>query len=85
MLSDNISDLRGQIDRITNTNEENNFTIARVQVHGRKDLVTVIGIGFVTTDKIAQSIGFAKDSELRADTNIICVQPADRKRVRTNQ
>ena len=46
----------------------------------QKDLVTVISIDFITTDKIAQNIGFAKDSELRAETNIIRVQPADRKR-----
>lgn len=35
--------LRGQIERITFANEENGFTIARVKVYGRPDLVTVVG------------------------------------------
>lgn len=38
-----LSDLQGQIERITYTNEENGYTIARVKVYGRKDLVTVVG------------------------------------------
>ncbi len=37
------TDLCGQIERITFTNEENGFTIARVKVDGRHELVTVIG------------------------------------------
>ncbi len=36
-------DLQGQIERITYTNDENGFTIAKVKVYGRHDLVTVIG------------------------------------------
>lgn len=36
-------ELSGQIERITFTNEENGFTIAKVKVHGRRDLVTVVG------------------------------------------
>ncbi len=43
MPSDSLTDLRGQIERITYTNEENGYTVARVKVYGRKDLVTVIG------------------------------------------
>ena len=35
--------LSGQIERITFSNEENGFTIARVKVRGRRDLVTVVG------------------------------------------
>ena len=35
--------LSGQIERITYTNLENGFTIARVKVYGRRDLVTVVG------------------------------------------
>jgi exodeoxyribonuclease V alpha subunit len=35
--------LQGQLERITYTNEENGFTIARVKVYGRNDLVTVVG------------------------------------------
>ena len=38
-----LADLQGQIERITYTNEENGFTIARVKVYGRGDLVTVVG------------------------------------------
>jgi len=36
-------DLQGQIERITYTNEENGYTIAKVKVYGRRDLVTVVG------------------------------------------
>ncbi len=38
-------DLKGQIERITYTNEENGYTIAKVKVSGRphNDLVTVVG------------------------------------------
>jgi exodeoxyribonuclease V alpha subunit len=43
MSSDNLTDLRGQIERITYANEESSYTVVRVKVHGRKDLVTVIG------------------------------------------
>jgi exodeoxyribonuclease V alpha subunit len=35
--------LSGQIERITYTNEENGFTIARVRVDGQQDLVTIVG------------------------------------------
>ncbi|MCP4681741.1 MAG: ATP-dependent RecD-like DNA helicase [Desulfobacterales bacterium] len=38
-----LADLQGQIERITYTNEENGFTIARLKVYGRRDLVTVVG------------------------------------------
>ena len=37
------TELTGQIERITFTNEENSFTIAKVKVPGRRDLVTVVG------------------------------------------
>jgi exodeoxyribonuclease V alpha subunit len=36
-------ELSGQIERITFTNEENGYTIARVKIFGRQDLVTVVG------------------------------------------
>ncbi|OPX34283.1 MAG: recombinase RecD [Desulfobacteraceae bacterium 4484_190.1] len=36
-------ELKGQIERITYTNEENGFTIARVKVNGQRDMVTVAG------------------------------------------
>ncbi|HSM89905.1 MAG TPA: ATP-dependent RecD-like DNA helicase [Desulfobacterales bacterium] len=35
--------LSGQIEHITFTNQENGFTIAKVRVPGRRDLVTVVG------------------------------------------
>jgi len=38
-----LTELSGQIERITFTNEENGYTIARVKVSGRQDLVTVVG------------------------------------------
>jgi len=43
MASENLTDLRGQIERITYVNEENGYTVARIKVAGRKELVTVIG------------------------------------------
>ena len=36
-------ELQGQIERITYTNEETGFTIARLKVYGQRDLVTVVG------------------------------------------
>jgi exodeoxyribonuclease V alpha subunit len=38
-----VTELQGQIERITYTNEENGFTIAKVKVRERRDLVTVVG------------------------------------------
>jgi len=38
-----LADLQGEIERITYTNEENGYTIAKVKVYGRRDLVTVVG------------------------------------------
>ena len=38
-----LTDLTGQIERITFSNEENGFTIAKVKVSGQTDLVTVVG------------------------------------------
>jgi len=37
------TELSGQIERITYTNEENGYTIARVKIFGQRDLVTVVG------------------------------------------
>jgi len=36
-------ELEGQLERITYANEETGFTIAKVKVHDRKELVTVVG------------------------------------------
>jgi len=38
-----LTDLVGQIERITFSNEDNGFTIAKVKVSGQPDLVTVVG------------------------------------------
>lgn len=38
-----LTDLTGQIERITFSNEDNGFTIAKVKVGGKPDLVTVVG------------------------------------------
>jgi exodeoxyribonuclease V alpha subunit len=43
MPSNNLTDLHGQIERITYTSEETGYTVAKVKVYGRRDLVTVIG------------------------------------------
>ena len=43
MQTNNLSNLRGQIERITFSNEENDFTIAKMKVSGEKDLITVVG------------------------------------------
>jgi exodeoxyribonuclease V alpha subunit len=42
-MSQQLEQLSGQIERITFTNEDNGFTIAKIKVYGRRDLVTVIG------------------------------------------
>jgi len=39
-----LTELNGQIERITFANEENGFTIAKVKVRDRRDLVTVVGV-----------------------------------------
>jgi exodeoxyribonuclease V alpha subunit len=38
-----LADLQGQIERITYSNEENGYTVAKLKVFGRRDLVTVVG------------------------------------------
>jgi len=43
MTSDNLADLQGQIERITFTSEETGYTVAKIKVYGRRDLVTIIG------------------------------------------
>jgi exodeoxyribonuclease V alpha subunit len=40
-------ELQGQLERITYHNEDNHYTIAKVKVQGRRDLVTVVGT-FIT-------------------------------------
>lgn len=38
-----LAELQGQIERITYTNEENGYTIAKLKVYGQRDLVTIVG------------------------------------------
>jgi exodeoxyribonuclease V alpha subunit len=42
-------DIRGQIERITYSNPENGYTVAKVRIPGRPDLVTVVGTLLSTT------------------------------------
>jgi exodeoxyribonuclease V alpha subunit len=43
MSTDKLTSLQGQIERITYTNDETCYTVAKVKVYGHRDLVTVIG------------------------------------------
>lgn len=43
MSADNLTGLSGQIERVTFTSEETGYTVAKVRVHGRRELVTVTG------------------------------------------
>jgi exodeoxyribonuclease V alpha subunit len=43
MSADNLADLQGQIERITFTSEETGYTVAKIKVYGRRELVTIIG------------------------------------------
>ncbi len=38
-----LTDLQGQIERITYTNDENGYTIAKIKVYGQRDLLTIVG------------------------------------------
>lgn len=38
-----LADLKGQIERITYTNDENGYTIAKLKVYGYRELVTITG------------------------------------------
>jgi len=42
-MSQQLEQLQGQIERVTFTNEETGYTVVKVRVYGRRDLVTVIG------------------------------------------
>ncbi|MEN6320331.1 MAG: ATP-dependent RecD-like DNA helicase [Syntrophaceae bacterium] len=43
MSSNNLTELQGQIERITFTSEETGYTVAKIKVYGRRELVTIIG------------------------------------------
>jgi len=38
-----MKDLQGQIERITFHNEETGYTVAKIKVYGRRELVTILG------------------------------------------
>jgi len=40
---DNLSKIRGQIERITFPNEENGFTIAKLMSQDEREFVTIVG------------------------------------------
>ena len=42
-MNQELEQLQGQIERVTFTNEETGYTVAKVRVYGRRELVTVIG------------------------------------------
>jgi exodeoxyribonuclease V alpha subunit len=43
IITEMLEELKGQIERITYNSQETGYTIARVKVHGKPDLVTVVG------------------------------------------
>jgi len=36
-------EIKGQVERITYSNEENNYTIAKMKIPGKNELVTIVG------------------------------------------
>jgi hypothetical protein len=38
-----LMELQGQIERVTYTNDENGYTIAKLKVYGQRELVTIVG------------------------------------------
>ena len=40
-MNQELEQLQGQIERVTFTNEETGYTVAKVRVYGRRELVTV--------------------------------------------
>ena len=42
-MNQQLEQLQGQIERITFTSEETGYTVAKIKVYGRRDLVTIIG------------------------------------------
>jgi exodeoxyribonuclease V alpha subunit len=51
----------------------NNDAIEVVQENPYRLATDIFGIGFLTADRIAEKLGFAKDSELRAEAGILYV------------
>jgi exodeoxyribonuclease V alpha subunit len=52
-------EIKGQVERITYANEENGYVIAKIQVPGRKDLVTVVGnLYTITPGEVLRLAGY---------------------------
>ncbi|HPC65770.1 MAG TPA: ATP-dependent RecD-like DNA helicase [Syntrophorhabdaceae bacterium] len=52
-------EIKGQIERITFNNEENGYTIARMRIQGRKDLITVIGTMYsISPGEVLKAYGY---------------------------
>ncbi|MBA4417221.1 MAG: ATP-dependent RecD-like DNA helicase [Syntrophus sp. (in: bacteria)] len=52
-------DIKGQIERITYSNEENGYTIAKMKVQGRTDLTTIVGTLFsITPGEVVRLSGY---------------------------
>lgn len=59
MIKKHEIEIQGQIERITFTNEENGYTIAKIKIKGRKDLITVVGTMFsVSPGELLKIKGF---------------------------
>ena len=41
--SSSLVELRGQLERITYSDDESGYTIAKIKVYGRRELVTIVG------------------------------------------
>jgi exodeoxyribonuclease V alpha subunit len=53
-----LSEIKGQVERITFYNEENSYTIAKMRVPGRNDLVTIVGgLPGITAGEVLQLQG----------------------------
>ncbi|MBW1785710.1 MAG: hypothetical protein JRK53_03695 [Deltaproteobacteria bacterium] len=51
-----LADLQGRIERITYSNEENGYTIAKLKDNLYRLATDIFGIGFVTADRIAEKL-----------------------------
>ncbi|HOJ43081.1 MAG TPA: ATP-dependent RecD-like DNA helicase, partial [Syntrophorhabdaceae bacterium] len=77
-------EIQGQIERITFTNEENGYTIAKIRIKGKKDLITIVGTMFsVSPGEILRIKGFwdnhPKYGEQLKVTNYETLLPATSK------
>jgi|GEM_PF-3417979 hypothetical protein len=76
-----LTELQGQIERITFTNEENGFTMAKVKIPGRQELVCAVGnltanckrnliyTGITPGRKLVVMVGTRKDLAIAVKNN----------------